>query len=272
MLRRIAHLTWRLARFTRHWLKEIFIALVLAVLAALLVEYYKASKERESLNRNKRAVAQVVAYKNQHQLAQGSGVFINQTGLLITNFHVIEGADQLVAKLPTGAYYQLRDIRGADRVADIAILQFDAQETPCVSGLGDSDKVEAGQRIIAIGSPLGLESSISEGVISNPKRSIAGVSFIQFTAPISSGSSGGGLFDKAAGLLLGLPSRSLAASPELQADVGVQNVNFAVPINAVKDSIDGTTTIFTEGRPEYYYSLGTIAENRHALGFESRGV
>jgi len=71
---------------------------------------------------------------------------------------------------------------------------------------------------------------------------------------------------------LGLPSRSLAASPELQADVGVQNVNFAVPINAVKDSIDGTTTIFTEGRPEYYYSLGTIAENRHALGFESRGV
>ncbi|MFI5394202.1 MAG: trypsin-like peptidase domain-containing protein [Candidatus Binatia bacterium] len=252
----------KLIGFIRHWSKELLIATVLAVLAAVWVEVYKTKKERDTLSRNTNAVATVIASKNHQPLAQGSGVFINDTGLLLTNYHVIDGADDIIARLPTGAYYQLRELKGGDRRADIAILQFDAQETPYVFGVGDSGAIESGERVIAIGAPLGLESTVSEGIISNPKRSIRGLDFIQFTAPISSGSSGGGLFDSA-GLLVGLTSSSLPALAKLEKEAVAQNLNFAVPINLVKDSMGGVDKRLTEGSPEYYYSQGSIAESKH---------
>lgn len=255
VLRRIFH-------FVRHWFKELFIAVVLAIAAAIWVDHQNASKIREAINQNKRAVAQVLAYKNHAVLRQGSGVFINETGMLITNYHVIDGADDVIAQLPTGAYYELRAEKGSNKTADIAILQFKARETPYVHGMGDSTTIEAGQKVITIGAPLGLEASVSDGIISNPRRSVAGIDLIQFTAPISSGSSGGGLFD-GDGLLLGLTSRSLALPTELREEATAQNINFAVPINLVKDSLNGVNSQLTEGSPEYYFSLGNIAENKH---------
>jgi S1-C subfamily serine protease len=107
-------------------------------------------------------------------LGQGSGVFINATGLLVTNSHVIEGIkgtdiSKTVAKLSTGAQYTLTDLRGLDKKLDIALLQFEGTETPHVKELGDSDRLLTGERVIAIGSPLGQENSVSDGVIANRK-------------------------------------------------------------------------------------------------------
>src|SRR5262249_97883 len=139
-------------------------------------EWWHAWTEHRTLERNRAAVALVIAYKDTKALGQGSGVFINTKGLFLTNYHVIKGATRIRAKLPTGAYFEAEatKVAGVDRRADIAILQFEATETPAASALGDSDRAEAGAKVLAIGSPLGLENSVSEGMISNPRRSLQG--------------------------------------------------------------------------------------------------
>jgi S1-C subfamily serine protease len=248
------------ARFVRHWAKELFIATILAIAAAVWIDHYHAGLEREQIARNTSAVAEIIAYKRHEPIAQGSGVFINRSGLLITNYHVLEGADDVRAKLSTGAYYQLREMKGADRRSDIAVLQFDAEETPSICGLGDSGEVEAGERVIAIGAPHALESSVSAGIVSNPKRSIQGVDLIQFTAPISPGSSGGGLFGPA-GLLLGVTSATLTES-QAEAVGQNQNINFAVPVNMFRNAIENKDAPIGVGTPEYYFSLGVMAESK----------
>src|SRR4029077_8160460 len=117
---------------------------------------------------------------------------------------------------------------------------------------------KAGQNVIAIGAPLGLGNTVSEGIISNPERQIGGVKFIQFTAAISPGSSGGGLFDKR-GKAIGVTSGSI---PGTKGELG-QSLNFAVPINLVRDSMAGKDTSLTTDSASYYYSLGQLEEDKH---------
>ncbi len=90
---------------------------------------------------------------------------------------------------------RLGDFLDIDESADIAVLQFDASDTPSVKGLGDSDALYVGEQVYEIGTPVGLAGTVSVGSISNPLQKLNGKHFIQFTAPISPGSSGGGLFD-----------------------------------------------------------------------------
>ena len=122
--------------------------------------------------------------------------------------------------------------------------------------------MKSGDKVTAIGAPLGFENTVSEGIVSHPSRTLNNQRFIQFTAPISSGSSGGGLFDES-GKLIGATTRSINIPPELQKEVTAQNLNFAVPINIIKDVIGGKKDVasFTENSPEYYYLLGTLASN-----------
>ena len=243
----------------QHYLKEILIALVLAVIAAITIEVYNNEAHKNNIEVNRKAIATIVAYdKDGKAVAQGSGVFINATGLLVTNYHVVQGSDigKTVAKLSTGAFYYLRGIGGLDKKADIALLQFDATETPHIKGMGDSDALLSGQKVIVIGSPLNLENSISEGVIANPARLLYGLKFIQFTAPVSPGSSGGGLFDSH-GKAIGITSASLRDENNT-----AQNLNLAIPINLVKEASTGSTKKLTEESPDYYYSLGQLAETK----------
>ena len=148
-------------------------------------------------------------------------------------------------------------IKGLNEKLDIAIFQFEATDTPYVKNLGDSDKILSGEKVIAIGSPSGLENSISEGIIANPARILFGTKFIQFTAPISPGNSGGGLFNKD-GKVIGITTASLAGGEKSN-----QNLNFAVPINLIKDALNGTEKKLTEKSPDYYYSVGQIEENKN---------
>jgi len=190
----------RLVRFIRHYVNEILIALALAIVAAIIIEPLWARHERrlkeQTIQDDLKAVATLVALDSQSKsVGQGSGFFITTTGVLITNFHVIKGADDVIAHLPSGAFYKLKGVRGTDEKADVAVLQFDARETPSIKGFGDSDLIKIGDEVYALGTPNGLEATYSAGTVSNPLREFNGQTFIQFSAPTSPGSSGGGLFD-----------------------------------------------------------------------------
>lgn len=240
--------------------KEIIIALILAIIAAVGLEIYDSGMNKHNIRVNQKATATILVYdKDGKGIRQGSGIFINSKGLLLTNYHVIKGMDisKTRAKLPSGAFYELRGIKGLNEKIDIAILQFEATDTPYVKNLGDSDKILSGEKVIAIGSPSGLENSISEGIIANPARILLGTKFIQFTAPISPGNSGGGLFNKD-GKVIGITMASLADEEKSN-----QNLNFAVPINLIKDALNGTEKKLTEKSPDYYYSVGQIEENKN---------
>jgi len=269
----------KFAEILREYFKEILVALVLAIVAAIVIDpLWAAHKERlraAILHSNLRAVATLqVLDKHNRLTGQGSGFFINTTGVLVTNYHVIKGAAGVVAHLPSGAFYAFKGYREVDERSDIAILQFDARDTPSVVGPGDSDKLQVGDEVYAIGTPTGLEATVSNGAVSNPSREVGGVSFIQFTAPISPGSSGGGLFNTQ-GEIIGVTAASQNISAGPQAGTA-QNVNFAVPINSVKNLLSGEVRDLKRESAELYYSLGNLADNKrqwnHAIQFYRKAL
>lgn len=242
-------------RVAHRYTREIAIALVLAVVAAIVIDRYYKWVRTETMLSNRKAVATLIALDaSGRATGQGTGFFITTNGVLVTAYHVLKGAATVRAHLPSGAYYVLKDVRAADEKADIAVLQFDATDTPSVRALGDSDKLRVGDEVYAIGTPSGLEGTVSTGSISNPVQEIGGQSYIQFTAAISPGSSGGGLFDED-GEVIGITA-ALIASPN------AENLNLAVPINIYRAVLTGTASQFTRESPELYYSLGNLADNR----------
>ncbi len=155
-------------------------------------------------------------------LSSGSGFFIEKDGKAVTNFHVLEDAYSAVVTVPDGTEYNVKGILGYDMQGDLAILQVDGNNFPFLSA-GDSDEVTSGEKIYAIGSPLGLSNTISEGIVSGINRTIKNIPYIQITAAISHGSSGGALLNEK-GQVIGITSAEIATG---------QNLNFAIPINAV---------------------------------------
>jgi TPR repeat protein len=249
-------------KIIKRFLKEIIIALILAVIAAVLIEKYSESSKRNRITENSKAIATVVPLdKDRKPIGQGSGIFITPNGALVTNYHVIKDATSVLAKLSSGAFYERKGMIGIDKYTDIAIIQFDAKETPFTKKIGNSDRIRVGDKVFTIGSPLALESTVSEGIISNPNREFDGRRLIQFTAPISSGSSGGGLFDDK-GEVIGITTGALAIPKEFKEETISQNLNFAVPINDITHALEGKEKRFTEGSPDYFYSLGVLAENK----------
>ena len=233
--------------------------MVAAVIIDRPFESYKEKTAADILKKNLNAVATLIVYdKNHDPISQGSGFFINHKGMLATNYHVIKNGWDVEAKMSSGAYYRLKGVVKKNPEEDLIILQFDAKDTPSVE-LGDSELLEPGQKIFAIGTPVGLESTVSEGIVSNPKREIEGHEFIQFTAPISPGNSGGGLFNKN-GDAVGVTAASKDI-PEAGEHGGTQNLNFAVPINKLKVGLAGEVSPLAAGSAAYYYSLGNLADN-----------
>ena len=169
------------------------------------------------------AVVVVHAYdENDKFSAQGSGVVINDKGYVVTNYHVLSGNERLEI-LHGKEVVPYVDIIGIDVEKDILILKIEAKKFPAIK-IGDSKSLNIGQRVYAIGSPMGLENSISEGIISG-LRSVdeSKRNFIQITASISTGSSGGAVVNDK-GELIGIST--------LTAMKG-QNLNFAIPIDEV---------------------------------------
>jgi len=229
-----------LFHFVHHYFKEISVALILAIVAAIIIDPILADHEKrrktELLQNNLKAVATLEAFDDRRtMIGQGSGFFVTSRGVLVTNYHVIKNAADVVAHLSSGAFYRLKTVRYIDEQTDIAILQFDAVETPSIGGLGNSDRIEVGETVYTLGTPDGLEASFSAGVVSNSSRRIGDQYFIQFTAPISPGSSGGGLFDDN-GKVIGVTAAFKSISTGEQKGMD-QNLNLAVPINNVKATL-----------------------------------
>jgi serine protease Do len=168
------------------------------------------------------------------QHAQGSGFLISADGLVLTNAHVVDGANEVTVKLSDHREFKAK-VLGADRSSDIAVLKIDGHDLPAVN-LGDSDQLGVGDYVLAIGEPFGLEETATAGIVSAKGRSLPGdgyVPFIQTDAAVNPGNSGGPLFD-ASGAVVGINAQIYSNSG------GFQGVSFAIPINLavqVKDQI-----------------------------------
>jgi trypsin-like peptidase len=164
----------------------------------------------------------------------GSGFVVNSRGLIVTNYHVIRSAYRVKVTCPGGDVYEVADVVDFDPEKDFAILKAAAFDLPVVD-LGNSNQVEILEEVIAIGHPLGLEYTSSTGVISQ-RRSRDGFSMLQTTAAISPGNSGGPLVNLK-GQVIGIVTEQMKQG---------QNLNFALPINYVRASLEsGTQTRFT---------------------------
>jgi serine protease Do len=167
----------------------------------------------------------------------GSGFFINDEGYLITNFHVIEGETQIgieVFHLRSGqferkSYKQVR-IVAMNKFADLALLKVDDPESPkfVKVPLGDSNALSVGERVFAIGSPLGLERTVTEGIVSTKTREFMGDLYLQTTAQINPGNSGGPLFNLK-GEVVGVTNMKITFG---------EGLGFAIPVEMVKNFLN----------------------------------
>lgn len=164
----------------------------------------------------------------------GSGVIIHADGLIVTNHHVVEGLDPIYVRLTNGNTYKAT-VRGMDEECDIAVIKIEPKETLTVASLGYSGALALGERVIAIGNPLGeLGGTVTDGIISATQRAIQvdgiTMTLIQTNAAINSGNSGGGLFNLS-GELIGVVNSKIAAE-------GVEGLGFAIPIDTAIVSIN----------------------------------
>ncbi len=164
--------------------------------------------------------------------ALGSGFIIDSKGIVITNNHVIKGAEDILVKVEGDKEYKAK-VLGADPLSDIAVLKIDAEEKLTSVKFGDSDKARIGDWVIAIGNPFGLGGTVTSGIISARNRDI-GMSryedFIQTDASINVGNSGGPLFDMN-GDVIGINTAILGQS-------GSIGIGFAIPSNSAKKVIE----------------------------------
>ncbi|WP_017659064.1 HhoA/HhoB/HtrA family serine endopeptidase [Baaleninema simplex] len=169
--------------------------------------------------------------REQLQRGQGSGFIIDGDGTILTNAHVVNQADRVTVKLKDGRDFEGR-VMGVDVVTDLAVVKIDAGNTSLpVATLGDSDRVQVGDWAIAVGNPLGLDNTVTLGIVSTLNRSSAQVGipdkrldFIQTDAAINPGNSGGPLLDE--------QGRVIGVNTAIRADAN--GIGFAIPINTVK--------------------------------------
>lgn len=188
------------------------------------------------------AIVELVAMdKTGAAYAYGSGVIVSSDGKIVTNYHVVEGSSQVEVKLENGKSYICKGMLNYDEDRDIAVLKIEASGLPQAE-LGDSDKVITGDRILTIGCPQGLERTMSDGLVS-AIRTFDEQKYIQISAPIDHGSSGGALIDRT-GKVIGITCATIEFA---------QNLNFAVPINEVKNILKTEHfTLFTSISTDRY--------------------
>jgi serine protease DegS len=180
-------------------------------------------------------------FRQRLEQSLGSGVIVDRAGHVITNHHVIASADLIRAQLADGRIAEAR-IVGRDPDTDLAILQLNLKTNVPVMPLGHSDKLRVGDIVLAIGNPVGLSQTVTQGIVSATGRGQLGVAtyedFIQTDAPINVGNSGGALINTN-GELIGINTAVLAKN------LGVEGIGFAIPVNLVRGVMN---EILTKGR------------------------
>jgi len=163
----------------------------------------------------------------------GSGFFLNEEGYLITNFHVIEGETEISVEvyhqrngqLDRRVYNQIR-IMAMNKFSDLALLKIDDPGAPrfTYAPLGETDQLVVGERVFAVGSPLGLERTVTEGIVSTKTREFNGELYLQTTAQINPGNSGGPLFNLR-GEVVGVTNMKIQFG---------EGIGFAIPVDSVQ--------------------------------------
>ena len=207
-----------------------------SLLAAALVTPEEVNSVRVYKQMAKSTVLVASAYVSSHHITQGSGkglgsgILIDDEGAIVTNAHVVEGAAKITVTLHDGTRLPA-ELIGSDHQTDIALLQVTLPKGQHVPApLGDSDKLEIGQKVLAIGHPFGLGYAFSTGIVSGfgklfeTKQETFQERVIQTTTPFNPGNSGGPLVDSE-DRVVGINSGIL---------LGAQNIGFAIPINTVK--------------------------------------
>ena len=210
-----------------------------------------ASSVRDLVNQLGEAVVQV-----RTPGGRGSGFILNEEGFLITNFHVIESETQIsvevyhqnAGQLERKSYKDVR-IVAINKFQDLALLKIEDKDAPKFARIsfGDSDALAVGERVFAIGSPLGLERTVTEGIVSTTTRQIQGELYLQTTAQINPGNSGGPLFNMS-GEVIGVTNMKITFG---------EGLGFAIPVNAVR--------FFLDHRDAYAYSNDNPSNPYHYL-------
>ncbi|MEL6461883.1 MAG: HhoA/HhoB/HtrA family serine endopeptidase [Cyanobacteria bacterium J06621_15] len=183
--------------------------------------------------------------RERQQRGNGSGFIVNSNGEILTNAHVVDGADRVTVELKDGRKFD-GQVLGEDPVTDVAVIKIDADNLPTVP-LGDSDAVQPGEAVIAIGNPLGLNYTVTSGIISATGRSSSDigasdkrVDYMQTDAAINPGNSGGPLLSSR-GRVIGMNTAIIR---------GAQGLGFAIPVNTVKRI---SQELIAKGRVDHPY-------------------
>ncbi|WP_410993532.1 S1C family serine protease [Bacillus cereus] len=196
----------------------------------------------------------------EQEVGSGSGVIYKKTGdtaYIVTNNHVVEGANKLMVKLNDGKQVEALLV-GTDPLLDLAVLKIKESTINKVATLGDSNTIHAGDTAIAIGNPLGLDGSVTKGIISSKEREIPvqtndgewQAQVIQTDAAINPGNSGGALFNQN-GEVIGINSSKIAKQ-------SVEGIGFSIPINIAKPIIESLEVHGVVKRPSLGISVTDI--------------
>jgi len=187
----------------------------------------------------------------------GSGVIITKDGYILTNNHVVDGADEVKVALQDGREFTAKVV-GRDPKSDVAVIKVDSKDLPAIQ-MADSDKVEVGDVVLAVGNPFGIGQTVTTGIVSATGRGGAvGLDyedFIQTDAAINPGNSGGALVD-AEGRLIGINTAILSRSG------GNNGIGFAIPANLAKDVM---TSLVRDGKVTRGYAGMWIQDVNPAL-------
>jgi len=160
---------------------------------------------------------------------EGSGFIVSADGVILTNAHVVDGAERVTVKLTDRREFEAR-VLGADAKSDVAVLKIEAADLPVVK-IGEPSSLEVGEWVVAIGAPFGFENSVTAGIVSAKGRTLPDdgyVPFIQSDVAVNPGNSGGPLFNLR-GEVVGINSQIYSRSG------GYQGVSFAIPIDVAMD-------------------------------------
>lgn len=186
------------------------------------------------------------------ELGSGSGIIFREDGYIVTNYHVIENATSVTVTLNDGTEYDAR-IVGSDSSSDLAVLKVEANGLPTAE-FGDSDELQIGELVVAIGNPLGYENTVTDGIVSGLNRQLTNytdtMTLIQTNAAINSGNSGGALVNSK-GEVVGINSAKLVAS-------NAEGMGFALSINEVKPILE---ELISKGHVSRPYLGVTINSN-----------
>ncbi len=227
---------------------------VVALLIAMPLRAAEQMSVRQIAANAQMAVATVRAYAAGEEISLGSGFFIREDGVLVTNLHVVAGADAISIEIDSGEIYDNVYALAHDERRDLILLQIPASKLFTLS-IADDRSIEVGDRVFVIGNPLGLEGTFSDGMLS-AKRVEDGVAYLQVTAPISQGSSGGPVLNSA-GQAIGVTTLTYTEG---------QNLNMAIPARHAAD------LLALAGEPVLFETMAADLKPEETPGEEDRAT